>query len=609
VPAGSGGSLVTLRRAGAALRLGWQAEPRQLSAMVMLTVLDGVIPVGSAWSVRALLDALGRRPGTPSAVLLPVAALAVFGALTLASQAAGTYLQTVLQRSIRVTVEARLFTSIHALPGLADFEDPQRLNRIQLAEQAGESAPGGVINSVMELTAMVITGAGFVLTLAYLVPWLVAAAAAAAVPAVLLQLRLARLRADMTVDISQYHRRLLSYRVLATDVRAAKEVRLFGLGRFLTGRMLRDLGRANATEAAVDRTAARMELALAGLTGLVTLFGAVMAVRGALAGRLTVGDVTVILAAMVALQGIVTVVTTTVSDGYRSLLLFGQYQAVVDEAAVPPGGAEAAPLQHGIEFSDVWFRYAPELPWVLRGMSCLLPAGLSVGLVGLNGAGKTTMIKLLCRLYEPERGCIRWDGIDIRLLDPASLRRRISAVFQDYMSYDLSAADNIGVGALEYLDDQDAISRAAALAGADTIVAALPHGYQTMLSRIFPADDGGRNATLSGGQWQRIALARAFLRTDADVLILDEPSSGLDAQVEHALHQTLGTLRTGRLSLLISHRLNALTSADLILMVENGQITERGTHRQLASAGGSYAGLFALQAAGYEPVDGPAGPA
>jgi ATP-binding cassette, subfamily B, bacterial len=296
--------------------------------------------------------------------------------------------------------------------------------------------------------------------------------------------------------------------------------------------------------------------------------------------------------------------TDSASIGYNALLLFGQYLTVVqDVPAATPGGA-AGQLVRGIEFDDVWFRYADDLPWVLRGVSCVLPAGTAVGLVGLNGAGKSTMIKLLCRLYEPQRGCIRWDGTDIRALEVASLRRRISAVFQDFMAYDFSAADNIGIGSLDRLEDQPGIQAAARLAGIDDTLRALPHGYQTLLSRIFPADPGGRTATLSGGQWQRIALARAFLRQDADVLILDEPSSGLDAQVEHALHQTLGTLRAGRLSLLISHRLSALASAGLILVLDGGQIKERGTHSELIAAGGGYATLFALQAAGYRSPGG-----
>jgi ATP-binding cassette subfamily B protein len=595
------GFVTALRWSRAAALLGWQASWARLVAIVGLSVLGGVVPVGSAWSVRVLLDALTIRPVPRPAVAVSLAALVVFGVMALSGQAVQDYLQTVMQRSIRMVVQSRLFESIHAFPGLAAFEEPGQLDRIRLAEEAGESAPQNVISAGLSLAQAAVTGAGFVVTLLLLSPWLVGVAVVAAVPACALQLRLARLRANMVMETSPYHRRLIFYRVIATDVRAAKEIRLFGLGDFITGRMLRDLGRSNSAEATVDRAAARIQLMIALLAGLVTLFGAVVAAYSAIHGRFTVGDVTVLLAAMVALQGTVAVVTESASTGYRALLLFGQYLAVAERPDAAAPGAGVMPLTRGIEFRDVWFRYADDLPWILRGASCVFPAGGAVGIVGLNGAGKTTMIKLLCRLYEPQHGSIRWDGTDIRTQDPAQLRQRISAVFQDFMAYDFTAADNIGIGSLDKLEDLARIREAACLAGVDSAVQELPHGYQTLLSRIFPPEEGGQNATLSGGEWQRIALARAFLRADADILILDEPSSGLDAQVEHALRKTLGTFRAGRLTLLISHRLNTMTSADLILVLDSGQIAERGTHSELTSAGGLYAGLFAMQAAGYLP--------
>lgn len=602
------------RQIGAALRLGWEAARAQLLAVVCLAVVGGVVPVLAAWSLRLLLDSLVEQHVPQLTVTLAVAGIVLCGLVTVAARAAEGYLQTAMHRAIRTVVEVRLFRAIHAVDGLASFEESAKLDQIRLAEQAGESAPQGVIGSGLALVQAGVTAIGFVAAILVLYPWLVLVVAAAAVPTCLLQLRVAKLRADVVIDTSMYHRRLIFYRYLATDVRAAKEIRLFGLGEFFIGRMLRDLGRSNQAEARVERTAAGIELLIGVISGLVTLCGASAAAYLASRHRLTIGDVTVLLAAMVALQAVVGEVTENASIGYRSLLLFSQYLAI---AEAQPAAATAAagvlnPLTDCIEFDDVWFRYSDGLPWVLRGVSCRLPAGQAIGLVGLNGAGKTTMIKLLCRLYEPVRGCIRWDGVDISTIEPGLLRRRISAVFQDFMAYDFTAADNIAVGSLDAVGDEARIRQAAELAGVDDTVQRLPRGYQTMLSRIFPPEEGGSGATLSGGEWQRLALARAFLRQDANILILDEPSSGLDAQVEYGLQQSLGGFRAGRLTLLISHRLSAMNSADLILVLDDGQISERGTPTDLTASGGKYARLFALQAEGYRlpapPVTGSSRP-
>jgi ATP-binding cassette subfamily B protein len=223
--------------------------------------------------------------------------------------------------------------------------------------------------------------------------------------------------------------------------------------------------------------------------------------------------------------------------------------------------------------------------------------------VGLNGAGKSTLIKLLCRFYDPSRGSIRWDGVDLREVPPAELRRRMGVLFQDYMCYDLTAAENIAMGEIEALHDRPRIEGAARLAGVHDVVRALPRGYDTMLSRIFfheeeeAADEAG--VVLSGGQWQRLALARTLLREGRDLLVLDEPSAGLDARAEHEIHTRLARHRAGRTSLLVSHRLGAVRAADLIVVLRDGEIAERGTHDELMAAGGGYAELFDLQARDY----------
>ncbi|MFG1701733.1 ABC transporter ATP-binding protein [Nonomuraea sp. M3C6] len=242
---------------------------------------------------------------------------------------------------------------------------------------------------------------------------------------------------------------------------------------------------------------------------------------------------------------------------------------------------------------------------MLRGITLTIPYGQAVAVVGLNGAGKSTLAKLLCRFYDPVRGSIHWDGVDLRDLDPPELRARLGAVFQDHMTYDFSARDNIAVGDLSALDDLERIKTAAVNAGVDEAITELPDGYDTALTRMFVfALKFGKTpktgVTLSGGQWQRVALARAFLRDHADFMILDEPSSGLDPEAEHDVHLRMRRYRADRTSLLISHRLNAVREADVIAVLDDGVIAELGGHDELMAADGLYARMFRLQASGYQ---------
>jgi ATP-binding cassette subfamily B protein len=372
----------------------------------------------------------------------------------------------------------------------------------------------------------------------------------------------------------------------------------------------------------MDRRDVVVQAGLATLTAAVSGAGLVWAVAAAHSGALSIGDVTVFVAAVAAVQGSLSMIAGEIARSHQALELFGHYLVVTTAGPDLPTRAEPCPLpvlSRGITLDDVWFRYAPGHPWVLRGVTLHIPHGGALALVGLNGAGKSTLVKLLCRFYDPTRGTIRWDGVDIREVDAAELRRRIGAVFQDYMHYDMTAAENIALGDLDALDDAPRLRTAALRAGIHDTISGLPHGYATLLSRTFfmtadtseapdtagPPDRGtdgaGTGVSLSGGQQQRLALARAFLRDRCELMILDEPSAGLDAAAEHDLHRSLRRHREGRTSLLISHRLGAIRDADLIVVLSEGKVVERGDHAALLAAEGTYARLFALQAEGYRP--------
>lgn len=556
-----------------------------------------------AWVTKLLVDTLatgGAGAARRTAVL--GAMLIGLGALAGVQRALAAFTQAAVGRAVRWRAKDRLMRQVNAIVGLGPFEDPRFLDQLRLAAQSGEQAPEQVMGAGLSLLQSAVRVGGFLAALAAVWPPMAVLVAVAAIPTALLQLRLGRRRAGVTAGLAGLLRRQMFFQALLTEPTAAKEVRLFGAGDFLRGRLITDVRRANAVEAGLARRALWTELALQGVGAALTVAAVAAACTLALGGRISLGDVTVFLAAVTAVHGSVVGATASVGQVYESLLLLGAYTGIVDSpgAAARSVGGPLPVLGKGIEVRDVWFRYTQTGPWVLRGVSLSIPYGTTVGLVGLNGAGKSTLVKLLCRMYEPQRGRITWDGQDIADADPVELRRRISAVFQDFMTYDMTARENIALGDLARLDDAEAIARAAGSAGVHRDLDALPRGYETLLSRTFWPEDGAGDAVsqLSGGQWQRVAVARAFLR-EADLYILDEPTSGLDAEAEAAMQERLRELYRGRTGLLISHRLGALRDADQIVVLVEGRVAERGRHADLMAADGAYAGLFSLQARGY----------
>jgi ATP-binding cassette subfamily B protein len=588
-----------------AVVLSWRAHPGARAGQLVVTVLGGLAPVAAAGLLRLIVDAVAG--GRPHDVLPLIAGLALVGCLSTAVPAAGTYLAAQGGRALQRHTLAELFTAVGHLAGLRRLEMPDYQDRLRLAQQAGLTGPAQVVSCALGVGQSALTLGGFFATLAVISPVMALITVAAAIPAVFAERAVARRRMAMITGTSHGQRRQFFYSSLLSELPAAKEIRLFDLGAFFRGRMLGELRAVQEAGQRVDRRVLATDSALAVIYGLVTAGGLCWAVLAAAAGRLTLGDLTMFVAALSAVAVTLTAIITNSAMAYQAMLMFRCYEEVVTEPPDMELAAEplpAPPLRRGIELQDVWFSYGPGLPWILRGVSCTIPNGKVVALVGHNGAGKSTLVKLLCRLYDPDRGRILWDGVDLRDIDLASLRARISAVFQDYMEYDLSVADNIAVGDLTKVSQQQELTAAARRAGMHDSIVALPRRYQTLLSRAYwdaaDSTDPQAGVLLSGGQWQRLATARAFLRAGRDLAILDEPSSGLDAEAEYELHQSLRADRAGRATVLISHRLNTVRGADQIVVLKDGVICEQGDHDALMARCGLYAKLYKLQTQGYE---------
>ena len=506
-----------------------------------------------------------------------------------------SYVDTLLSERFTNATSIRLMEHAAELD-LEDFEDADlqdKLDRARRQTMGRMSLMGQLFGQAQDAITVLSFAAGL---LAY-APWLMVLLAVALVPAFIGESHFNALNYSLNFQWTPERRQLEYLRQMGASVETAKEVKIFNLNRFFIERFrtLSDKFYQANRRLAARRAAWGTVLAALGTLGYYVAY-AYIAWR-TVRGDFSIGDLTFLAGSFRRLRQLLESLLTGFSQvAGQALYLDDLYSffEIEPEIRSKPGALPVpAPIRRGFVFEGVGFRYEGSERWALRGLSFELHAGEVLALVGENGAGKTTLVKLLARLYDPDEGRILLDGRDLRDYDLDDLRANIGVIFQDFVRYHLTAAENIGVGQIDAMDDRTRIERAARKGMADDVVAGLPRGYDQVIGRRFK--DG---VDLSGGQWQKIAIARAYMR-DAQVMILDEPTAALDARSEYEVFERFKELSDNKTAVLISHRFSSVRMADRILVLADGKVEASGTHAELMAQGGRYAELFELQAAGY----------
>jgi ATP-binding cassette subfamily B protein len=585
----------------------WGASRHLTLGLAVATLVQSLTPAAQVWLAGALIqavaDGIAALPSERQAFIDQVIWLAVIqlGLLLVSGlfQTLGNVCQQLLQEKLAVHVQLQIMAHAATLD-LADFEHAVYYDQLQQAQRESANRPVQMVSQVFGLGRSLVTFATLLALLLGLGPLVAAATLLAPIPAFISGSRYGWWGFQQMRRQSP-QRRLMGYlTTLLTTDEYAKEIKLFTLGDYFIQRYKGVAGEYyDATRSLLLRRY-WLGFAWGSLTTLASSGTYLYVALRAVAGSISLGQLTVFAGAATQVSGAFQGVLGGVQGIYEhGLYLSTLYELLEREPriAAPENPLPLRrPFRDGIEFRNVSYRYPGRDELALDNVSFSIAPGETVALVGRNGAGKSTIVKLLGRLYDPDQGTILIDGHDVRDYDPAELRRRFAVMFQDYAAFQLSAGENIGVGDIARVDDARSVERAANEAGADGVITSLPDGFATTLGKWF---EGGHQ--LSGGEWQKVALARAFMRDaqDAEILILDEPTAALDAKAEHDLFARLQALTKGRMALYISHRFSTVRMADRILVLENGRLIEQGTHEELMLHGTRYAELFELQAASY----------
>ena len=602
--------LGALRNLPPFLKLVWQTSPWMTVSNLALRMLRAVLPVLLLYVGKLIIDevvGLSRSGALPAdwrgwwdseqlqrLYLLLVAELA----LAILSDLLGrvvSLIDSLLSERLNNVTSVRLMEHAATLD-LEDFEDSElqdRLDRARRQAMGRMTLLAQLLAQAQDLVTIMVFGA----SLALYAPWLIALLILAVLPAFVGEAHFNALSYSLNYQWTPERRELDYVRQTGASTETAKEVKIFGLNAFLIARykVLSEKFYAANRLLVISRAWWGGLLTALGTLGYYVAY-ALIALR-TVRGEFSIGDLTFLVGSFRRMRNLLESLLTSLSQVAGQALylddLFSFFE--IKPEIVSPTNPRPFPdsIQQGFAFEDTGFIYPGAERWAVRHLNFTLHPGEVLALVGENGAGKTTLVKLLARLYDPDEGRILLDGYDLKDYDLATLRANIGVIFQDFVRYHLTAAENIAVGRIEARDDRNRIEEAAKRALAHEVISKLPRAYDQVIGKRFK-----NGVDLSGGEWQKIAIARAYMR-DAQLLMLDEPTAALDARAEFDVFQRFKELSVGKTAVLISHRFSTVRMADRVLVLHAGQVEEIGTHEELLAAGNRYAELFELQAAGY----------
>ncbi len=588
-----------LRNVPPVLKIVWRSSPTVVGLGLVSRVIVALLPLGLLAITKLIVDyvvqAVATHQMVPQRFWWLVAAEFGLAVLTSVLGRVVDYLDAVLADRYSQHVSVQVMAHAAKLDLLA-YENPVFYDRLERARvQATDRLP--MIQAMGRLVQQVVTTLSLSLYIVSFSPWLMLLLVAGLIPAFLGESHFAFLGYAKNFRQTSVRRQLDYLRLLGGSKEAAKELKLFGLRNFLTERFARlydGIYREN-VDLLRRKLVAGVFFSAVGTTGYYSAY--VFIIWRTLNGALSIGAMAALTGAILQVSGNIQQLFSTLSAiadqalFLTDLLAFFEMQPTI--RSKPNALPAPRPIRQGFEFRDVWFSYPGSSRMVLQGLNFRLRPGERVALVGANGQGKTTMVKLITRLYDPTQGQILLDGVDLREYDLEDLYREIGVIFQDFMRYEMTAVENIAVGRIEEIDNRELLQGAARKSLAHEVVERLPWRYDQMLGRRFET-----GVDLSGGEWQKLALARAYLR-DAQLLILDEPTAALDAHSEFDVFRRFAELTACKTALFISHRFSTVRMADRIVVLDDGQITEEGSHEELANLGGRYAEMFEMQAASY----------